>query len=268
MTYETLNISRDPRGVATLTLSRPEQHNALNGTMLDELAAAFTALDADPAVRIIVLTGAGRSFCAGGDLSWMQQSLAADRMGRVAQSRKVALALQAVDGCGKPVIGRINGAAYGGGFGMVSVADVVVAGESARFALSEVKLGLVPANIAPFVVRRIGPAAARRFALSGRVISSAMAEKIGLVSRVVPDAELDAAVEQEIGYFLEAAPVAIAATKALLAYVADHTDHDNIGYTADRLADAWETECGREGIRTFLEKTVPSWRTSHPFAHS
>lgn len=264
MTFQTLKINRDARGVATLTLSRPDQHNALNGTMLDEIVAAFAELDRDPAVRVVILTGEGQSFCAGGDLSWMQETLAASRAGRVAQSRKVALALQAANNCGKPIIARVNGAAYGGGFGMVCVGDVVIVADSAKFGLTEVRLGLVPANIAPFVERRIGLANCRRFGLSGRIFKAQMALEIGLASRVVPDAELDAAVEQEVRYFLEAAPEAIAATKALFAYVAEHGDHDNIGYTADRLADAWETDCGREGIRTFLEKTVPSWRITHP----
>lgn len=258
--YETLILETDQRGVARLTLNRPESANALNDTLLRELTDAFHACGRDVSVRVIVLTGAGKAFCAGGDLAWMLAINDASRSERVIGSRAVADMLYAADTVGKPVIARVNGATFGGGVGLACTADAVIAAQSASFALSEVKLGLVPANIAPYVVRRMGASQARRYALSGRRFSAADAQNLGIVHEVVADDQLDAAVEREVAAFLEAAPEAISITKSLIAYVDTHNEHDNILYTADRLADAWETECGREGIRTFLDKTVPSWR--------
>lgn len=260
MIYDTLSVETDHRGVARITLTRPKAANALNDALLRDLKAAFESCDRDRSVRLIVLTGAGSAFCAGGDLAWMLSINDASRSQRLASSRTVAEMLHVVDTVGKPVIARVNGAAFGGGVGLVSVADSAIASQGARFALSEVRLGLVPANIAPYVVRRIGASNARRYALSGRQFSSTDGRDMGLIHEVVPDDELDAAVEREIAMYLQAAPEAVAATKALIAYVDSHDDHDNMPYTADRLADAWETECGREGIRSFLNKSAPSWR--------
>ncbi len=258
--YETLIFETEPRGVARITLNRTESANALNDTLLRELKEVFQECDRDDSVRVIVLTGAGKAFCAGGDLAWMLAINDASRSDRVVGSRAVADMLYAADSVGKPVIARVNGAAYGGGVGLVCTADAVIAAQSASFALSEVRIGLVPANISPYVVRRMGASQARRYGLSGRRFSSTEGSKLGIVHEVVADDQLDEAVEREIAAFLEAAPEAIRITKSLIAYVDSHNDHDNILYTADRLADAWETECGREGIRSFLNKTVPSWR--------
>lgn len=258
--YEKVLLETDQRGVARVTINRPEVGNAFNDALMGELTHAFRALGADPAVRVVVLTGAGRNFCAGGDIAWMKGQAAHSREERMAGSQLVADLLWAVNDCPRPVIARVNGAAFGGGVGLACAVDVTVAAQSARFALSEVRIGLIPANIAPFVVRRLGEANARRFGLSGRVISAAEAAGVGLVHNLAADDELDAAVEAEITHFLQAAPEAIARTKTLFAYVAHHDDDAIKAYTPTALADAWETECGREGIATFLEKRSPSWR--------
>ena len=258
--YETLILESDQRGVARITLNRPEAANAMNDTLLRELKEAFNACDRDDNIRVIVLTGAGSAFCAGGDLAWMLAINNASRSERVAGSRCVADMLHAADTVGKPVIARVNGSTFGGGLGLVSIADAVIAAQSVVFALSEVTLGLVPANISPYVVRRMGHSHARRYALSGRRFSSEEGKNLGLVDEVVADEKLDEAVEREITAFLRAAPEAVRITKAMITYVNNHSEQDNILYTADRLADAWETECGREGIKSFLNKTVPSWR--------
>ena len=258
--YEKLIIKTDLRGVALVTINRPEVSNAFNDALMIELTQAFLALGTDATVRVIVLTGAGKNFCAGGDIAWMKGHATHNRDERIAGSQLVADMLWAVYDCPKPVIARVNGAAFGGGVGLVCAADVTVAAQSARFALSEVRIGLIPANIAPFVVRRLGEANARRFGLSGRVFSASEAAGAGLVHNLAADAELDDAVEAEIGHFLQAAPEAIARTKTLLAYVARHDDDAIKAHTPTALADAWETECGREGIATFLEKRPPSWR--------
>lgn len=258
--YEKLIIETDPRGVARVTINRPEVSNAFNDALMIELTDAFRAFGADAAVRVVVLTGAGRNFCAGGDIAWMKGQATQSRADRIAGSKLVADMLWAVNDCPKPVIARVNGAAFGGGVGLACAADVTVAAEGAKFSLSEVRIGLIPANIAPFVVRRLGEANARRFGLSGRVFSAAEAAGVGLVHNLAADDALDAVVEAEIAHFLQAAPEAIARTKTLFAYVAHHDDEAVKAYTPAALADAWETECGREGIATFLEKRPPSWR--------
>ena len=258
--YETLILELDERGVARISLNRPEAANAMNDTLLRELKEAFNACDSDAGVRVIVLTGVGKAFCAGGDLAWMLAINNASRSERLSGSRHVADMLHAADTVGKPVIARVNGSTFGGGLGLVCIADAVIAAQSVVFSLSEVTLGLVPANISPYVVRRMGASHARRYALSGRRFSSEKGRDLGLVDEMVPDDQLDEAVEREIAAFLKAAPEAIRITKSMITYVDHHSEQDNIQYTADRLADAWETECGREGIKSFLNKTVPSWR--------
>ena len=259
-TYNTILIETDARGVATLTLNRPDKHNALNGELIAELYDAAEKLAADDDVRIVVLTGAGKSFCAGGDFNWFASNVEKTRSERVAQSATLARLLRRLDTLPKPLIGRINGPAYGGGVGMISVCDYTIGAEGARFGLTEVKLGLLPANISPYVVARIGKVHSREPMLSGALFDTARAERIGLLTEVVAPGDLDATVNRVVHDHLQAAPGAVADTKALIAYVASHDLETNMIYTADRLADAWETEEGIEGINSFINKGVPSWR--------
>ena len=259
-TYNTILIETDARGVATLTLNRPDKHNALNGELIAELYDAAEKLAADDDVRIVVLTGAGKSFCAGGDFNWFASNVEKTRSERVAQSATLARLLRRLDTLPKPLIGRINGPAYGGGVGMISVCDYTIGAEDARFGLTEVKLGLLPANISPYVVARIGKVHSRETMLSGALFDTARAEWIGLLTEVVAPGDLDATVNRVVHDHLQAAPGAVADTKALIAYVASHDLETNMIYTADRLADAWETEEGIEGINSFINKGVPSWR--------
>ncbi|SMF72339.1 methylglutaconyl-CoA hydratase [Tistlia consotensis] len=259
-TFETLKIERDARGVATLALDRPEVHNAFDETVIAELHRAAEALGADPAVRVVVLTGEGRSFSAGGDLRWFRRQIESGREERLAGSAALAAMLRALDELPKPLIGRINGGAYGGGTGLMAVCDVAIGVEGARFGLTEVRLGLLPANISPFVIARIGAANARRVMLSGRRFEASEAVALGLLKEAVPADRLDAAVEAEVAELLLAAPGAIAATKRLIRQVATHGLEDNLDYTARALADAWETEEGQEGIAAFLEKRKPGWQ--------
>jgi methylglutaconyl-CoA hydratase len=259
-TYETLLIETDARGVATVTLNRPDKHNALNGTLIAELNDAAGRLASDDSVRIVVLTGNGKSFCAGGDFNWFASNIEKTRAERVEQSATLAQLLRRLDTMPKPLIGRINGPAYGGGVGMISVCDYAIGAEGARFGLTEVKLGLLPANISPYVVARIGKVHSRETMLSGALFDSARAERIGLLTEVVAPDALDGAVERVVHDHLQAAPGAVADTKALIAYVAAHDLETNMIYTADRLADAWETSEGIEGINSFLDKSIPSWR--------
>lgn len=262
MSFNTISVTVDKRGVATLLLNRPERHNALNDELIREVTEAAQQLDADPKVRVVVLTGAGESFCAGGDLKWMQGILSLSRAERVLDSAKLAKMLRTLNELSKPLIGRINGQAFGGGTGMMAVCDITIAAESANFALTEVRLGLTPANISTFVVAKMGRANARRTFLNARPLSARKAREVCLVDEVVPDAELDAAVEKEIGYCLQCGPGAIAATKKLIFFVDSHDVDTCVHYTANLLADTWESAEGQEGIRCFFNKETPSWRQS------
>lgn len=260
MSYNTIQVDIDARGVATLLLNRPEKHNAMNDELIREVTEAARALDSDPNVRAVVLTGAGESFCAGGDLKWMQGIFNASRAERVADSANLARMLRTLNELSKPLIGRVNGQAYGGGTGMMAVCDITIAAASARFALTEVRLGLTPANISTFVVAKMGRANARRSFLNARPLTAQKACDLGLVDEVVEDGKLDAAVEEELKYLLQCGPGAVAATKKLIFYVDSHDIDTNLIYTANLLADTWESAEGQEGIHCFFNKETPSWR--------
>lgn len=258
--FKTLSAEMDARGVATVTLNRPDKHNALNADAIAELSRIAQALASNQGVRVVVLTGAGTSFCAGGDFNWFASNVQRSRAERVEQSSSLARLLRQLDTLPQPLIGRINGPAYGGGVGLISVCDYSIGAEGAKFGLTEVRLGLLPANISPYVVARIGEAASRETMLSGALFEAARAERIGLLTEVVAPDLLDEAVERVVRAHLQAAPGAAADTKRLIAYVASHGLEENMIYAADRLANAWETEEGIEGINSFLQKSTPSWR--------
>jgi methylglutaconyl-CoA hydratase len=262
MKFETLKLDIDPRGVATLALNRPERHNALNATLIDELRRAAEALARDEDVRVVVLTAAGKSFCAGGDFNWFAANTALDRAGRIAQGRALAALLRDLDTLPRPLIGCVNGSAYGGGVGMIAVCDLTIGAAEARFGLTEVRLGLIPATISPYVVARIGAANARATMLTGALFDAARACRMGLLTETVPGRELGARTEALIRECLQAAPGAVAETKRLIEFVDSHGIEENMSWTAERLADAWESEEGRAGIDSFLNKTTPPWRQS------
>jgi len=239
MTYETLTITTDKRGVATLTLNRPEKHNAMSGAMIVELKQAAEALGADNSVRVVVLTGAGKSFCAGGDLGWMQAQMAADPDTRFVEARKLAEALQALNTLPKPLIGRLQGNAFGGGVGMASVCDVAIGVDSLTMGLTETKLGLIPATIGPYVLSRMGEAMARRVFMSARMFKAPEAVTLGLLAKAVPAEELDAAVEAEVAPYLACAPQAVARAKALARTLGPRIDDDVIDHTIGELVACW-----------------------------
>lgn len=259
MAFSTLLLATDTRGVATLTLNRPERHNALDGTMIAELQQAAAMLAADPAVRVVVLSGSGVSFCAGGDLDWMRQQMAADRAERIAQARLLAEMLNALNTLPKPLIGKAEGAAYGGGVGLLCICDVAIAADTARFGLTETRLGLIPATISPYVIARMGEAMARRVFMSSRVFDANEGVSLGVVAHAVAAGDLDAAVEAEILPYLATAPGAVARAKALARRLAPRIDDTVIEATVTALADAWETEEAREGVATFFDKRKPAW---------
>lgn len=251
----------DERGVARITMNRPMVHNAWNPQVVGVLTDAIQAVSAAPYVRAVVLTGEGKSFSAGGDLRWMRGILDQSSEQRRADADRIGKLLVALDACPKPVIARINGAAIGGGFGLVCVCDIAVACSEAVFGLSEVKLGIVPAMISPFVVRRLGEAGARAHFLTGQdPMVAQRALGIGLVQHVVARDQLDVAVEAELRTILRSSPTAIAEAKRLFR----RESARNLGLAVDEAAEAlvktWESGDAREGLTAFLEKRNPSWQ--------
>ncbi len=260
MSFSTIRLAADARGVATLTLARPERHNALSAEMIAEISEAARLLAEDAAVRAVILAADGESFCAGADLGWMRAQFDATREQRMAEARKLAHMLGALQTLPKPLIGRVQGQAYGGGVGMISVCDVAVAAAGARFGLTETRLGLIPATIGPYVVARLGHANARRVFMSAKLFGADEARELGLVQRVVEPKALDAAVEAEVSAYLAAAPAAVTAAKALLHRLGPRIDEATIEITVAALADAWETPEAREGVAAFFERRPPKWK--------
>ncbi|WP_319530236.1 crotonase/enoyl-CoA hydratase family protein [uncultured Cohaesibacter sp.] len=260
MTFETIRIDRQPNGTATVTLARPDKHNAMNEIMIAELAEAAGQLTEDSSVRVIILAGEGKSFCAGGDLGWMKRQMENDRQEKMREAGALASMLNAWNGLLKPVIGKVHGAAYGGGLGLVAVCDVVVAAEDCRFALTETRLGLIPATIGPFVVSRMGEAFARQVFFNARPFDAAFLMRAGLVSLICKTEELDETVSEEAAFFLDCAPGAIADAKSLCRALAGCKPQEMANFTAGALADRWETDEAQEGIAAFFAKSLPSWR--------
>jgi methylglutaconyl-CoA hydratase len=257
--FETILLDVDPRGVARLTLNRPEARNAISQQMISELRAAGRQLADDDRVRAVVLTGSGEHFCSGGDLKGMQQQATRDRAARIADATELAETLAELNRLPRPVIGRINGPAFGGGVGLISICDIAIGVSTAKFCLTEVRLGLIPATISPYVVARLGAKNSRRVMLNATDMDAAAAARLGLLDEVVAQADLDASVEREIQAVLRCAPGAVADCKRLIEFVSSHAEPENIAYTASGLADRWETAEIAEGIAAFLGKRPPNW---------
>ena len=259
MVFETLSSLVDERGIARLTLLRPHVHNALNMTLIREMRQALRGFAEMSELRALVLTGSGKSFCAGGDLKWMQEMTNQDDSERMKDAEELALLLSELNRLPFLVVGRINGPAYGGGLGLISCCDIAIGVESATFSLSEVTLGLIPATISPYVVKRLGESNARRVMLNARRFSAKEAVQLGLLHQAVPDEDLDAVVEKEVNGVLRCAPEAVSASKKLISAVDGRPAEKVLNETIERLAQTWETESCREGIAAFLEKRKPSW---------
>jgi methylglutaconyl-CoA hydratase len=258
--FEMIEIETDARGVATLRLNRPEKHNAMPGEMLVELKQAARQLAEDDDVRVVVLTGAGKSFCAGGDLTWMQKQMAADSASRGAEARVLAEALMLLNTLPKPLIGAIQGNAFGGGVGLASVCDVAIGADHLKMGLTETRLGLIPATIGPYVVARMGESRARRVFMSARLFGAAEAVELGLLAKCVPAADLAAAVEAEVVPYLSCAPRAVAAAKKLTRDLGPRLDDAVIDMTIQALVDCWEGDEAPEGIGAFFAKRKPRWQ--------
>lgn len=248
------------QGVATVTLNRPEVRNAFNDEVIVELTAAFLALSDRDDVRAVVLAANGSAFCAGADLNWMKRMATYTRDENLADGRGLARMLEVIYTCPKPTVARIQGDVYAGGMGLVAACDMAVAAEGAHFCLSEVKIGLIPATISPYVIRAMGSRAAHRWFLTAERFSAAQAHGMGLVHEVVPVDQLDAQVQAITGALVAAGPDAMRACKRLLHEVGGREITPGlIDRTVEGIADIRASQEGREGIRAFLEKRKPAW---------
>lgn len=254
-----VKLAVDVRGVATVSLARSEKRNALSAQMMDELTQVAAQLDADDAVRVVVLAAEGGVFCAGGDLGWMRAQMEADDAARTVEARRIAGMLQALNSMAKPLIGRVHADAFGGGVGMCCVCDVVVASEGAMFGLTETKLGLIPATIGPYVMARMGEGRARQVFMSSRRFGAHEAKDLGIVSRVVADADLVTAIAREVDPYLACAPGAVAAAKAYARSYGPKIDAATMDRSIAALLAQWASDEAQEGIAAFFEKRKPRW---------
>lgn len=256
---DTIRVEKDHRGVATIWMSRVEKHNALSAQMMDELTETAGRLGDDPSVRVVVLAAEGKSFCAGGDLGWMQGQMAVDAASREKEARRLAGMLWALNFMPKPLIGRLQGNAFGGGVGMASVCDVAIGVEGMKMGLTETRLGLTPATIGPYVLARMGEAMARRVFMSARLFDAPEAVRLGLLAKCVPAEELDAAVEAEVVPYLNCAPGAVAEAKSLAQSLGGTVTQEAVDMSVAALARRWESPESAEGIGAFFEKRKASW---------
>jgi methylglutaconyl-CoA hydratase len=258
MAYQILSIRRDGP-VEHLTLDRPDVRNAFNEHVIAELTAWAQAAADDPGLRVVVLAGAGKVFSAGADASWMAKMAGYSHEDNVRDAQAMAAMFLALDTVPAAVIGRIHGAALGGGSGLTAICDVAVAAEDTVFGFTETKLGILPAVISPYVLPKIGLSAARELFLTGMRFPAARAREIGLVHAVVPAAELDAAVDRYVRELLTAAPTAVAAAKRLIPRVWGRTPADSKDITAQAIAAQRVSPEGQDGLRAFLAKAEPGW---------
>ncbi len=257
--FKTLLLETDTRGVAKLTLNRPEKRNALSAQMIAELTQAASQVAADPAIRVVVLTGAGQSFCAGGDLGWMRDQMGMDADTRKAEARKLAVMLGALNTLPKPLIGKIQGNAFGGGVGLACICDLAIGVEGVKFGLTETRLGLIPATIGPYVLARMGEGRARQVFMSSRLFEAQEAERLGILSKAVSRDGLDAAVEEEVTAYLSCAPGAVSAAKSLALKLSASVPQSSIDMSIDALAERWQDSEAEEGTAAFFEKRKASW---------
>jgi methylglutaconyl-CoA hydratase len=259
-TDSNLLIEIDARGVARLTLNRPEVHNAFDESLIDRIARAVARLGADAAVRVVVIAATGKVFCAGADIAWMQRAASNDFAGNLDDARRFAAMMSAIDRCPKPVVARIQGPAYGGGVGIACAADIAICGHAARFSVSEARFGILPAVIGPHLMNAIGVRQARRLALTCETIDAAQALAIGLVHQAVEDPQLDLALEACICDLLRAGPQAQGHIQALFARLDRQPVSDEIQqFTAQTISRVRTTAEAREGFEAFVQKRRPSW---------
>ncbi|MBM08424.1 MAG: hypothetical protein CMF69_02430 [Magnetovibrio sp.] len=250
----------DDKGCATVTLDRPKLHNTFDELIIAELTGLFSDLTVNPDVRIIVLAANGNSFCAGADLNWMKRMAKYDYDENIADSKALANMLHTISICPKPIICKVQGSAYGGGVGLISVCDIAIASLNAKFAFSEVKLGITPATISPYVIEAIGKRQAHRYFLSAEIFDAEKALELGLIHQVVQPDELNNFVDRLVKNMMRNSPAAMSAAKELIRKISkEPINKDILDYTAKCIANIRATAEGQEGITAFLAKRKPSW---------
>lgn len=260
METRSLLIETDSRGVVTLTMNRPDRHNAFDDTMIAELQQALDGIDKNESIRLLVLRAAGKSFSAGADLNWMSRMAEYDDQQNRADSMQLAQMMKSLNSLSKPVIAVVQGASFGGGVGLVACCDIAIASTAASFCLSEVRLGLIPAVISPYVIGAIGERQARRYFLTAEKFDAAQALSIGLIHQLVDQEVLDKTVENVITELLRGGPAAQSAAKDLIHHVSRLAVDDRlIEFTAEKIADIRSSAEGREGLSAFLQKRSASW---------
>ena len=260
MEYKTL-IVEIKQCIGIVWMNRPKQHNVFDESMIAELIEAMRTLNNNPSVRAVILAGKGDSFCAGGDLKWMQRMADGSAKQNLADAANFATLLHTIDTLNKPIVARVHGPVLAGGAGLVAACDIAVAAYDAEFCLSEVRLGLFPSTIGPYIVRAMGERAARRYCLSAEPFTAAEAYRIGFISDIAPSNELDSRINELLGQLIQGGPVAQARCKEWIRRTTAGTPFtpDVIKESAKRLAEVRASEEGREGIHAFLEKRKPSW---------
>ena len=261
MTTKLVTTALDDRGIATVTLNNPNKHNAFDDAIIRDLTDAFTAVERDPKVRVMILASNGKSFSAGADLNWMKRMVSYSYEENLRDSRALAAMLKTLNFMSKPTIARVQGAAFGGAVGLVSCTDIAIATDRAAFSLSEVRIGLTPATISPYVIAAIGQRAARRYFITAERFSAQEALRLGLLSQVVADeTELDRTIDTVASNLLTNSPAAVSAAKELVFAVAQREISDPlIDDTCRRIADIRISTEGQEGLTAFLEKRTPAW---------
>lgn len=257
---DNLTLTADARGVATLTMARPERYNAFDEALIDALHAAVLQAEGDPAVRVLVLAGAGKAFSAGADIGWMRRAAAASEADNQADATRFAAMLAALAHCSKPTVARVHGLALGGGVGLACACDIAIAAEGTQFAVSEARFGILPAVIGPYLLRAVGPRQAQRLALMAHRIPAAEALAVGLVQQVVPADALDAAVTACVNELLASAPGAQAEIKALFAQLTPGDTGATVqALTARTIARVRTTPEARAGFEAFVNKQTAPW---------
>ena len=246
-------------GIARVTINRPGIRNAFNPLLISELTEVFSSISVAAGQRVVVLEGTGKVFCAGADLNWMREMAGYDEADNLKDARLLAAMLKAIDSCPVPVIAKVQRAAFGGAIGLLACCDTVICTDDCIFAFSEVRLGISPATIAPYVIRKIGATHARDLFLSGQAFDAGKAFRTGLVHEVVSAGGLDQAVDDKIGELLKAGPAAAAATKQLVHRISDQLTDADIEYTVELIAKLRVSPEGQEGLLAFLQKRPPDW---------
>ena len=249
-----LNLGIDDRGVATVTLDRPEARNALNTELVGKLRETFESLSADPTVRVVVVAGNGKAFCAGADLNYMKAMAGYSLEENIEDAGRLGALFHSLRASSKPSIAKVHGAAFAGGIGLLAAADIAVAADDTVFSISEVKLGLVPANIMPYLIESMGPRALRRYAVTGERFGAAEALRLGLIHRSVPAEGLNTAVEQVVGELLDAGPAAVAECRRLIDYLAEFPPQEKRAHIAERLAVLRAGDEAQQRLAAFFER--------------